>query len=177
MMRVQVVSGSIGMKNRLLGLRLSLLQPLFFGLLALLAFPGMTPVAAQQAKLPVEAVSIRIADGTEYLFKTEMALTPEQQAQGMMLRTEMAPDEGMLFVFPEPRRASFWMRNTLIPLDMLFVRQNGRVVNIIENAKPQTDTPRRSNGRVKAVLELPGGRAAELGIKPGDLVIHPSFGG
>lgn len=95
----------------------------------------------------------------------------------MMFRTQMGPDEGMLFVFPQVRRASFWMRNTLIPLDMLFVRANGRIANIIENVAPETDTSRRSTGKVKAVFEIPGGRAAELGIKSGDLVVHPAFGG
>lgn len=127
--------------------------------------------------MPVETVVVRTADGREHNFQSEMALTPTQQADGMMFRTEMAPDEGMLFVFPEPRRASFWMRNTLIPLDMIFVRQNGRIANIVANATPQTDTSRRSTGRVRAVFEIPGGRAAELGIKAGDLVIHPAFGG
>lgn len=158
--------------------RLHFLHPLFLLLicLILLAFPSQLAVA-QQEKLPIETVSVRTSDGSEHAFSAEMALTPEQQAQGMMFRTTMAPDEGMLFVFPEPRRASFWMRNTLIPLDMLFVRANGRIANIIANATPETETSRRSTGRVKAVFELPGGRAAELGIKAGDLVIHPAFGG
>ena len=121
-------------------------------------------------------VTVETVAGASHSFTVELALTPEEQAQGLMYRTELAPDAGMLFIFPEARRASFWMRNTLIPLDMLFIRQNGRVANIIENAEPETLTSRRSTGRVKAVLEIPGGRAAELGIKAGDLVKHPMLG-
>ena len=140
-------------------------------------FAAVSGVAgAQQAKLPTEEVVVKTKDGEEFSFVSEMALTPEQQSMGMMFRTEMAPNEGMLFVFTETRRASFWMRNTLIPLDMIFVRPNGRIANII-TASPETDTSRRSNGRVLAVFEIPGGRAAELGIKSGDLVVHPAFGG
>ena len=146
-------------------------------LVAAVAFLAVsTTVGAQQAKLPTEEVVIKTKDGKEFSFVTEMALTPGEQATGMMFRTEMGPDEGMLFVFTETRRAAFWMRNTLISLDMIFVRPNGRIANII-TAPPETDNSRRSNGRVLAVLEIPGGRAAELGIKAGDLVVHPAFGG
>ena len=154
-------------------MRMHALQPLFLFLL----FFASAGSFAQQEKLPAEDVIIRTSDGSEHTFVSEMALTPEQQTVGMMFRTELGEFEGMLFVYEAPRRASFWMRNTLIPLDMIFVRPNGRIANIIENAEPETDTSRRSRGRVKAVLEIPGGRAAELGIKAGDLLIHPVFGG
>ena len=154
--------------------RLLAVQPLFL-LFALLL--GSSQVAyGQQEQLPIEPVTVRLADGTEHIFRSEMAMTQQQQAQGMMFRTQMAGDEGMLFIFGEIRRASFWMRNTLIPLDIIFVRANGRIANIAANATPETDTSRRSTGRVAAVLEIPGGRAAELGIKAGDLVIHPLLG-
>ncbi len=155
--------------------RVQVLRPLFLWVFVWLA--GFGVVHAQQEKLPTEPVTVQTASGESHVFTSEMAMTQEQQAMGMMFRTEMAPDEGMLFVFPEVRRASFWMRNTLIPLDLIFVRANGRIANIVENATPQTDTSRRSQGRVKAVFEIPGGRAAELGIKAGDLVVHPAFGG
>lgn len=165
------------MSRMFANMRLHGLQPLFLCFILISGAVFQSSANGQQAKLPVETVVVRTADGREHNFQSEMALTPTQQADGMMFRTEMAPDEGMLFVFPEPRRASFWMRNTLIPLDMIFVRQNGRIANIVANATPQTDTSRRSTGRVRAVFEIPGGRAAELGIKAGDLVIHPAFGG
>ncbi len=156
-------------------MRLLALQPLFLFLVMSLAVSQ--PSHAQQEKLPIDVVTVRKADGAEHVFRSEMAISPQQQATGMMFRTEMAPDEGMLFVFGEVRRASFWMRNTLIPLDIIFVRANGRIANIVANATPETDSHRRSTGRVAGVLEIPGGRAAELGIKAGDLIIHPAFGG
>lgn len=143
----------------------------FFVAAFLLAVAGVQAAARDELTVTVETVS-----GDSHDFNVELALTPEEQARGLMFRTELAPDAGMLFIFPEPRRASFWMQNTLIPLDMIFVRQNGRIANIIENAEPETLTSRRSMGRVKAVLEIPGGRAAELGIKAGDLVRHPMLG-
>jgi len=155
-------------------MRLLALQPLFLFLVLLLS--AAQAAYSQQERLPIEDVTIRKADGVEYIFRSEMAISPQQQATGMMFRTEMAPDEGMLFVFGEVRRASFWMRNTLIPLDIIFVRANGRIANIVANATPETDAHRRSTGRVAGVLEIPGGRAAELGIKAGDLLIHPAFG-
>jgi len=154
--------------------RLPGLQPLF--LIFVLTFGLAQATIAQQEKLPVEPVTIRLANGSEHVFQSEMAISPQQQATGMMFRTEMAPNEGMLFVFGEVRRASFWMRNTLIPLDIIFVRANGRIANIVANATPETDSHRRSTGRVAGVLEIPGGRAAELSIKAGDLLVHPSFG-
>ncbi len=154
--------------------RLLSLQPLF--LFVVLLFTSTQASYSQQEKLPIEPVTVRMSDGTEHIFQSEMALTPEQQAQGMMFRTQMAPDEGMLFIFGEVRRASFWMHNTLISLDIIFVRANGRIANIVAKAAPETDSHRRSTGRVAAVLEIPGGRAAELGIKAGDLVIHPLLG-
>lgn len=152
--------------------RVHVVQPLFL-LFAVIVAPAAN---GQQETLPTEDVVVRSSDGSEFTFVSEMAMTPEQQSMGMMFRTEMGEFEGMLFVFPVTRRASFWMRNTLIPLDMIFVRPNGRIANII-TAEPETDTSRRSKGRVKAVFEIPGGRASELGIKAGDLVIHPAFGG
>jgi uncharacterized membrane protein (UPF0127 family) len=130
---------------------------------------GAAPVSA----LDETKIKIITQQDIEYEFDVELALTPSEQARGLMFRTDLGPDKGMLFIFPEPKRASFWMRNTLIPLDMLFVRQNGRIANIREQVQPETDTPRRSVGRVKAVLELAGGRAAELGIKAGDMVVLP----
>jgi len=93
----------------------------------------------------------------------------------MMCRTSLAPDRGMLFDFKTPREVAFWMHNTLIPLDMVFIDARGRVFSIARNATPQTDTPRPSGGPVRAVLELAGGRAAQLGVLPGDRVRHRIF--
>ena len=89
---------------------------------------------------------------------------------GLMYRDKLAPDRGMIFPFDPPRDASFWMRNTLIPLDMIFVRADGSIANIAANTVPYSEVPMTSEGPVAAVLEIAGGRAAELGIKPGDKV-------
>lgn len=108
--------------------------------------------------------------GKVHRFKVEVAATPAEQQKGMMFRTRMGADEGMVFPFPQPREASFWMRNTVIPLDLIFVAPDGRIANIAANAVPYSESHLTSAGPVKAVLELNGGRAAELGIVAGDRV-------
>lgn len=119
--------------------------------------------------LPV--VPLRIHRGGKVLtFRVELARTPQEQAKGLMFRTAMGPDEGMIFPFDPPRGASFWMRNTVIPLDLIFIAPDGRISNIAANAIPYDESPLSSTGAAKAVLELNGGRAAQLGIVPGDKV-------
>ncbi|HEU0310498.1 MAG TPA: DUF192 domain-containing protein [Sphingomicrobium sp.] len=119
----------------------------------------------------LEQVQLTItSNGREHRFTVEVASTAEQQAMGLMYRTKLAPDRGMIFPFDPPRDASFWMRNTLIPLDMIFVRADGSIANIAANTVPYSEEPVRSEGPVAAVLEIPGGRSAELGIQPGDNV-------
>jgi uncharacterized protein len=119
--------------------------------------------------LPV--VPLRIVHGKQTLaFRVEVARTSQEQAKGLMFRTAMGADEGMIFPFDPPRGASFWMRNTVIPLDLVFVAPDGRISNIAANAIPYDETPLNSIGDAKAVLELNGGRAKALGIVPGDRV-------
>lgn len=103
-------------------------------------------------------------------FAVEVAASPAEQQQGLMFRTQMGADEGMIFPMKPPRPASFWMRNTVIPLDIIFIGADSRVLNIAANAVPYDETPLSSAGKVSAVLELNGGRAAQLRIKPGDAV-------
>lgn len=103
-------------------------------------------------------------------FQAELASTPAQLAQGLMYRQELGPDRGMLFVFPEVTQTSFWMKNTLIPLDMIFIGADKRIVSIVENAAPQTTTPRSAEGPFRYVLEVEGGRSAALGLQAGDRV-------
>jgi uncharacterized membrane protein (UPF0127 family)/predicted small secreted protein len=103
-------------------------------------------------------------------FIVEVAETSQQQAKGMMFRTELADDRGMLFPFVEVRMASFWMKNTVIPLDIIFVRADGVIENIGENAEPYSTAHVESTAPVAAVLELRGGLAAEMGIEAGDKV-------
>jgi uncharacterized protein len=109
-------------------------------------------------------------------FTVELALSPEQQQQGLMFRKSMAADAGMLFDFGGPRPATFWMKNTIIPLDMLFIAADGRIADIHERAVPLSEATISSKVPVRAVLELNGGTVSRLGIKPGDVVHHPIFG-
>src|SRR5262252_965522 len=109
-------------------------------------------------------------------FTVEVAETPEQMEQGLMFRPTMAPDAGMLFEYKTPIVATMWMRNTLIPLDMLFVDTQGLIVNIHERAVPQSLDVIAAAAPVRAVIELNGGTAARLEIRPGDRVIYPIFG-
>lgn len=115
---------------------------------------------------------IKSANG-EHAFNVEVVDTDESRARGLMFRQELAPDAGMLFDFKQSRPVSFWMSNTFIPLDMLFITAEGVVRNIHANARPQDRTSIPSDGPVMFVLEIPGGRAAALGIKAGDTVVHP----
>ena len=109
----------------------------------------------------------------EHRFTVEIAADDSTRAQGLMFREELAPDAGMLFDFQEARPVSFWMRNTLIPLDMIFIRSDGTIANIHVNARPLDPTSIPSDGPVEFVLEIPGGRTVELGIAAGDVVEHP----
>lgn len=132
--------------------------------------------AASPAGLTLDEVVIRTEGGAELRFTVELAVTPDQQRHGLMFREEMAMDEGMLFLFDTVQPRSFWMRNTLISLDMLFIAPDGRILNIAERTVPQTDDSHPSAGPASAVLEINGGLSALLGISAGDLVLHDAFG-
>ncbi len=125
--------------------------------------------------LPVEKLTVQEKDGKEVTFNVEIAAKPVDLHVGLMFRKEMPKDHGMLFEFPAAAEQSFWMKDTLIPLDMLFVAADGRIVNIHRNARPEDTTPIPSIEPVTGVIELNGGMADEAGIKIGDLVVHPFF--
>jgi uncharacterized membrane protein (UPF0127 family) len=110
------------------------------------------------------------AGGSAYKFEVEVVATPETRAQGLMFRTSLAANAGMLFLYPGEQPVSFWMKNTLIPLDMLFLKADGSIAHIAHNAVPHDETPIDSGAAVQAVLEVKGGTAAALGIKEGDRV-------
>ena len=114
-------------------------------------------------------------DAGELSFQVEVADTLPEQAQGMMWREEIPEMTGMLFEFSEPKIATIWMKNTPLPLDIIFVRSNGRILKIEHNAQPYKLRSASSEAVVAAVIELKGGRALELGIRPGDTVEHPFF--
>ena len=110
-------------------------------------------------------IPLTIVTGDQvHKFNVEVARTPDEQERGLMFRTSLPADGGMIFPFPKPRIASFWMKNTVIPLDMLFVRADGSLDRIAENTIPESLEPVASGGDVAAVLELAGGTAARLGI-------------
>jgi uncharacterized protein len=111
--------------------------------------------------------------GGKQVFQVEVMRTPEEKAKGLMFRQFLPDDRGMLFDFEREQPVSMWMRNTYIPLDMLFIRADGTVHHVHARAQPLDETPIPSNGNVRFVLEINGGAAAKLGLKAGDKVSHP----
>ncbi len=155
----------------------ALLLPLALGMPACSpqAAENTPPSATTQASVhPVsglEVIPLTITTlGDTHRFRVEVARSPQEQARGLMFRTEMGPDEGMLFPYDQPRVLSFWMRNTVIPLDLIFIDAEHRIINIAENAVPYSEESILSDAPAVAVLELNGGRARELGIVAGNKV-------
>ena len=150
----------------------SLLAPIVAILAALLAFGAVDAagsVTFEEMPLLIEATSGR------FEFQVELAVSPEQRSQGLMFREDLDEDRGMLFDFGRSQPASMWMRNTYVPLDMLFIDAAGRITQIAANTQPLSDAAIASREPVRAVLELRAGVTARLGIEPGDRVIHPLF--
>ena len=161
------------MPNRLTGQRTLIL------LLALgLWFFTALPAAAQTRLATFERgeLTIETAAGARHDFAIELAERPDQQAQGLMYRRKLAADAGMLFVYSSSRLVSMWMKNTFIPLDMVFIGADGRIAKIVQRTVPQSLATITSDGPVLAVLELNGGTAARLKLAPGDRVLHQAFG-
>jgi uncharacterized membrane protein (UPF0127 family) len=131
-------------------------------------------VAVEEEK-PTELLSITTPEGKRHDFLVELVSEPEEMAHGLMNRTSMDPDHGMLFLFREEGPRSFWMKDTLIPLDIVFIDTDG-VIRNIGHGQPNDLTSILSDGDVLHVLEINGGRAEELGIGPGATVHHPLFG-
>jgi len=138
-----------------------------------LPFVGITGGLAAAELQPLEIAS----KGRVHVFAVEMAYTPAEQAKGLMDRRELPEGQGMLFDFHHEQLTSFWMKNTYIPLDMIFIRGDGRILRIAENTVPLSEALIPSGGPVRAVLEVNGGTAKKLGIAPGDRVAHPIFSG
>ena len=122
----------------------------------------------------LEPLEVASKDGV-HIFAVELASTPEQQAQGLMYRKELPEGQGMLFDFRREQEATFWMKNTYVPLDMIFIRADGRIHRIAANTVPLSEALVSSGGPVRAVLEVVAGTAKKLGIAPGDRVAHPIF--
>lgn len=130
--------------------------------------PADAPAGQPQAGLRQVPLTITSARGV-HNFTVDVAATPQQQETGLMFVKHLAPDRGMIFPYDPPQPVAFWMHNTLIPLDMVFIRADGTIARIA-TAKPLDDTPVPSGEPIAAVLEIAGGRAAQLGIVPGDKV-------
>ncbi len=125
--------------------------------------------------LAVTRLEIETGDHESHSFRVSVAVSPEDRQRGLMHVKDLHPDQGMLFDLGEPRAASMWMKNTPLPLDMLFIRADGTISSIVRDTEPYSRTPIHSNEPVIAVLELLGGTCDRLGISPGDVVRHAIF--
>ena len=132
--------------------------------------------AAQTSPFPVSRLTVETARG-RFAFTVEVADTEARRMQGLQGRRKLAPNAGMLFDFQTPQIVSMWMKDTLLPLDMIFVAANGEVLNVAEKTVPHSLIPVGSAGEALAVLEVNAGTAARLGIRPGDRILHPIFDG
>jgi uncharacterized membrane protein (UPF0127 family) len=150
---------------------------------AALAFPLAAPwavvavTARGQEEVHFKRSSLVVASGgRELKFEVDLATNDAERSRGLMFRKQLGAYEGMLFDFYQEMPVSFWMKNTLIPLDMVFIAADGMIRHVHANAVPLSTDTIPSRFPVRAVLEINGGSAALLGIKPGDKVRHPIFG-
>ncbi|WP_287783491.1 DUF192 domain-containing protein [Oceanibaculum sp.] len=144
-------------------------------LLLVLALWTGDAAAQGAASFERSGLIIETAQGQQHRFDVELAVTPAQQAQGLMYRQRMEPDAGMLFLYDRPQGVAMWMKNTLIPLDMFFIDARGRITGIEERTVPFSTQTIESPGLASAVLELNAGTAERLGIRVGDRLVHPAF--
>ena len=120
-----------------------------------------------------DSVATVATDTAKVRFQVELAITAQDKAQGLMHRETLPDRAGMLFIYPNPQPVSFWMRNTLIPLDMIFIDDQGRVARVHHNAVPLDETPIYGGDAIKAVLEINAGLAKKYGISDTSMVVHP----
>jgi hypothetical protein len=142
--------------------------------IAALAMIGLAFLQAPANSAELQTVEIASKSGV-HAFQVEMAITPEEKERGLMFRRELPEGHGMLFDFFVDQDVAFWMKNTYIPLDMIFIRADGRILRIAENAQPLSERNIPSGGAVRAVLEVIGGTARKMGIAPGDHVSGSIF--
>lgn len=152
-----------------------------FLLSLVLAFLVSTAASADGAKLdqlfPRSTLQIATPDARLHTFKIWVAADDMLRARGLMFVRELNDDQGMLFIYPQQQPVAMWMKNTFIPLDMLFVNAAGRVEHVVENTEPESLKTIESKVPVLAVVELKGGTAARLKIRPGARVMHAAFAG
>jgi hypothetical protein len=139
-----------------------------------LAAAAAVACAAKDAKepsaLPASAVVLETRDGARHRVTVELARTDLERARGLMERSSLGPEAGMLFLFAESDEHTFWMKNTLIPLDMIFIGEDGRVVGVVDSAAPGTTSVRSVGAPSRYVLEVNGGWARAKGVRAGDRV-------
>lgn len=140
---------------------------LTFALTFLLVLTSLAAGAFERSSLTIQR-----QDGERFRFAVELALTPNERAQGLMYREALADDAGMLFIYEREQPVTMWMRNTLVPLDMLFLAGDGTIVNLAQDTTPLSETHISSGRPVKAVLEVPAGTVLRLRLAPGDRVLH-----
>ncbi len=150
------------------------LQGARFGFLALLAAVWLAAGAAAARAADEQTLEIASKNGV-HVFNVELAVTPEQHSRGLMYRKQVPEGYGMLFDFGHEQELSFWMKNTYVSLDIIFIRGDGRILRIAEHTEPLSEKLIPSGGPAKAVLEVVAGTARKLGIAPGDRVAHPIF--
>ena len=161
--------------------RPDLLRRFGLALVAAITLAGSTTVFAQSG--PIEDLAafprgkLEIADGkkVKHTFEVWLADSPQRQAQGLMFVRALPDLRGMLFVHESPKPISMWMKNTYIPLDMVFIDEHGRIQQIVEHATPHSLDIIRSNEPALAVLEIAGGEAKRLGLRAGQRVTHPAL--
>lgn len=152
---------------------LNFLKPLYVPFL--MVFALTRTVCGQGVTFPFETIMIEQQTGKQLSLRVEVATTPQQQQQGLMFRQSMPHDQGMIFFFNQPKIVSMWMRNTYIPLDMLFIDKQGLIIAIQTRVIPQSDNLIVSPKPSAAVLEINGGASDKFGIQVGDRVLHPFF--
>ena len=142
----------------------------------MLSFAGFSISAFSQGVMTFDKSKLSVITSTgQKNFEVEMAVSDQQQSQGLMYRRSMAANAGMLFDYGALRHIQMWMKNTYIPLDMIFIGPKGKIINIVERTIPHSESIISSKGRARAVLELNSGTVSRLGIKTGDTVIHSIF--
>ena len=144
--------------------------------ISLLGFVGFSIPAFAQSLVTFDKTKLVIVTSAgKKIFDVELAISDRQLSQGLMYRRYLAANAGMLFAYGSLRHIQMWMKNTYIPLDMIFIDPKGKIINIVERTVPHSESIISSKGRAWAVLELNSGTASRLGIKSGDIVIHSIF--
>lgn len=146
-----------------------------FAAVLLLLCALVAPVGAARADSALEPLAFETAAGPR-VFAVEVMRSEPERAKGLMFRRFLPADRGMLFLFDREQIVTMWMKNTYIPLDMVFIGRDGRIVSIAADAEPLSEATVASAGPAKAVVELNAGAAARAGLKPGDRVAHPALG-